>query len=444
VDQMTNSETGSGCDPTFSLTRSPYLNELIKAAAVVFHEPNCPELYLDSLRETLNIMKEVTKGLSDAHGKLKLIQEKTPEILEQNVIVEENLFELWKGLEQFDSIFTTFSREAILECLNRTKFHTENLFDAFDRIRDAEQKFSSYYSPSPYFNELIRITSGVMRGDFPPEPLRDHIESMIRFWNQSFKEFTIYKTQRIDREIQEMLPAIQQAYEHCGEGLFRMMQFYGEGGLEHLSEGIGMVQQSSIVLFESFSFIQNAISTTAAVAPITCYRCGAENKAEARSCTQCMAIFPSYLEQEQRPSIDLKVEDTVKPLGQRMITTNIQSLIEIVAGFDAGQGNMQDLKNILELLWGKVQESKIALQGMPVPQNIENLEEKQQLERSRAMIQDAAVKMETTIQQMSLFFEDGDIKHLHEGLEMALIANDMVVEVQNIGREIWEKYHPPQ
>ncbi len=438
-----NSGTGTEPDQTFNLTRSPYLNELIKAAAVVYYEPECPELYLDSLREKLNIMKNVARGLSDTHGRLKMIQERTPEIIEQNITIEENLYELWKELELFDSLFSTFSRENLSACLSQVKSTTEKLFIAFDRIKEEEHKFSNYYSPSPYFNELIRITSGVMRGDFPPEALKEHIEWMIGFWNHSFKEFTIYKTQRIDKEVQERLPAIQHAYEHCGEGLHRMMQYYEDGDLNHLSEGVGVVQGSSIVLFESFAFIQNALTQMPVDTTVTCYRCGTENKIEAKSCAQCLAIFPSYLELEQRPSIDLKVDDDVKPLNQRMITTNIQSLLEIVAGFNAEHGNMQDLKNILELLWGKVQESKVALEKMPVPQGIENQEEKLSLERSRSMIADAAQKMEATIKEMGAFFEDGDLKHLNRGLEMALIVNDIVVEVQRIGREIWEKYHPP-
>jgi hypothetical protein len=442
LDQTSHHSEAPEGNHIFTLTRSPYLNELIQSASVVYYEPNCPEMYLEPLKERLNVMKELTRRLSDIYQRQKLTQEQLPEILEQEALIETNLQELWKGLEKFDSLFSLFNREIILDALAHTKASTEILFYAFDRLNEQERRFDGYYSPSPYFNELIRITAGVMRGDFPSEALRERLEWMIGFWNHSFKEFTIYKTQKIDSPaVVERLPAIQQAYERCGEGLFQMMRFFEEGNMTFLSEGLDVVRESTIVLHESFQLIQTVLAEPSTVA---CFRCGASNEPAAKSCAFCQAIFPSYSAKDQPPALDLKVEDTIKSGSQRMITTTMQSLIEIVAAFNAERGDKQDLKNILELLWVKVQEGKMVVEKMPVPATMPTQEDRILLERSRSMTKEAALKLEQAIQEMSHFFEDDELMHLREGLEIALTANDMVVEVQTIGRDMWEKYKPAQ
>ena len=412
MDQTFHQNEAPQGDNIFTLTRSPYLNELIQSVCVVYYEPNCPEMYLEPLKEKLNVMKELARRLSEIYQRQRLTQERLPEIIEQQALIETNLLELWKGLEKFDSLSTSFSREAMIDALAHTKASTEMLFYAFDRLNEQERRFDGYYSPSPYFNELIRITAGVMRGDFPPEALRERLEWMIGFWNHSFKEFTICKTQRIENPaVLERLPAIQQAYERCGEGLIQMMRFFEEGNMAYLSEGLDVVRASTIVLHESFNLIQAIIAEPSMV---TCFRCGAANEPSAKSCTFCQAIFPSYSDKDQPHALDLKVDDTIRSGSQRMITTNVQSLIEIVAAFTAERGNRQDLKNILELLWVKVQEGKMVVEKMPVPAAMPSQEDRNLLERSRTMTRDAALKLEEAIKEMSHYFEDDELGHLNQ------------------------------
>lgn len=437
---------GSSCngqgENIFSLTRSPYLNDLIKDAEVIYYEQTCPEIYFEPLKEKLAIMQEVARNLEEVYAKTKATQERTPVIIAQDEIIEQNLALLKQAMMQCESIFSTKDKNTMLEALASMKNATVNLFYAFDNLKEEEQKYDSF-SLSPYFNELIRITNGVIEGRFPAEALTERLTYMTGFWEKTHKEFTIYKTQKTDNQIiADRIPILEEAYRNCGDGLAEMALFYQDGNLEHLSSGIAAVKYSSDILVESYSIIDQVLHADEVK---TCLRCGGANELSARICSHCQAVIPNYTSYESNSKgLDITVEETITAVPERYITTNILKLMEVVDGFRMGEGNPDDLANTLEWLWQKIQEGKEMHQKMQIPPQIEDAETIQKLELSRDYMAEGIQKLENALIEMNVFFEDGEVSHLTEGLEVALAGNDDIVEVQRMGLEIWVKLMPPQ
>lgn len=436
-----SSYNGQG-ENIFSLTRSPYLNDLIKDAELIYYEQTCPEIYFEPLKEKLAIMQEVARSLEEVYAKTKVTQEQTPVIMAQDEIIEQNLEILKQSVTLCESIFSTKDKNKMLEALASMKNATANLFYAFDNLKEEEQKYDSY-SISPYFNELIRITNGVIEGRFPAEALTERLTFMQSFWEQTYKEFNIYKTQKTDSQIiADRIPILDEAYRDCGDGLAEMALFFQDGNLEHLCRGIATVKQSSDILVESYSIIDQALHADEVK---TCLRCGGANELSARVCSHCQAVIPNYTSYESTSKgLDITVEETITAVPERYITTNIMKLMEVVNGFRMGEGNPEDLSNTLEWLWQKLQEGKEMYQKMQIPANIEDDETIQKLELSRDYMAEGIQKLENALIEMNIFFEDGEVNHLTEGLEVALAGNDDIVEVQRMGLEIWVKHMAPQ
>jgi|GEM_PF-953691 len=426
----------------FSLTRSPYLNDVIKDVETIYYEQACPEIYFEPLKEKLAIMQEVARSLEEVYAKTRQTQEMTPTIIAQDEIIEQNLAVLKQAVSQCESIFSTKDKNTMLEALSSMKNATISLFYAFDCLKEEEQRYDTF-SQSPYFNELIRITNGVIEGRFPPESLGERLAFMRAFWERTYKEFTIYKTQRIDSPvIAETIPVLEEAYCNCGAGLAEMALFYEDGDLQHLSTGIATVKYGSDILVDSYAIIDRALHADEVK---SCLRCGGANDLGARVCSHCQAVIPNYTSYESTSKgIDITVEETITAVSERYITTNIMKLMEVVEGFRMGDGNPEDLANTLEWLWNKIQQGKEMHQKMQIPTTIEDQETIQKLELSRDYMADGIQKLENALIEMNIFFEDGEVGHLTEGLELALAGNDDIVEVQRMGLEIWVKHMPPQ
>ncbi len=436
-----SSYNGQG-ENIFSLTRSPYLNDVIKEAESIYYEQACPEAYFELLKEKLATMQEVVKSMEEVYEKTKATQERTEGIIAQDEIIEQNLLLFNQAMMQCERIFSTKDKNIMLEALASMKNATANLFYAFDNLKEEELRYDSF-SQSPYFSELIRITNGVIEGRFSGDALTERLTFMQIFWERTFKEFTIYKTQKVNNQIiADRIPILEEAYRNCGAGLAEMAVFYEDGNLEHLSSGIATVKYASDILVESFSIIDQALHKDEVK---TCFRCGGANELNARICSNCQAVIPNYTSYES-PSkgLDITVEETITAVPERYITTNILKLMEVVNGFKMGEGNPEDLANTLEWLWNKLQQGKEMHQKMQIPPTIDDAETIQKLELSRDCMAAGIQKLENALIEMNVFFEDGEVSHLTEGLEIALSGNDDIVEVQRMGLEIWVKHMPPQ
>jgi hypothetical protein len=426
----------------FSPTDSPCLNELLKATKRFYDEANYPEAHLPEIREKLQAMQQLAKQLTETFSSIRLLQENTPAIKEFDAIIEDNLTLLSLGLLKFEEILSTKDKEQLLDLVELTKRTAYRLFSGFECLRIEEQK-QEIYSPSPYFHELIRIAKGVIRGDFPPQALQERLQWTMGFWERIYRDFTINKTQRLDnQEISLKLPALQEAYKACGEGLRCMASYFNDGDVAHLEEGITVVKSSSDLLIEHFMVIQQALVT-----PTTkpCLHCSAPNVLDAKHCVKCSALMPHYTGvTEQKTTLDLRMGESVMPLNNRPIAMHILKLIELVELFKSESGDPQELKAYLEWLWGKIQEGKVELEKMNVPPGVTDEEDRSLLLRSREVLAIGIQKMESAIIEMGKFLEDGSPEHLTGGLELALAGNDHIAEVQEIGAQIWKKHRPEE
>jgi hypothetical protein len=331
------------------------------------------------------------------------------------------------------------NKELLVQGLLHTRAATENLFAAFDILREEELKQESY-SKSPLFNELIRIARGVARGAFPPEVLKDMLEMMRANWEKTYKDFSIYKTQQIEKyEVKVAIPVLEDAYEACGNGLQEIALFFEDGNPRHIEEGIALVKQSSEIMVASYELINKAI---ASANMRTCFHCGAESPVSEKFCVNCQAMFPHYDRETAASDIDIRIDNGITSLSQRMITTHIQKLIDVVESFKAGRGDLNDLNNTIEWLWEKVEMGKKFLGQMKIPQGIGDEEDKQLLKRSEELLACGIENLERALAEMKLYPEDGEFTHLSDGLEFALKGNDYVYEVQQMSQQMWEKYNP--
>lgn len=432
-------ESGIEYYSVFGLTRSPYLNELIRVAETFYNEPHHPEIHIAELSEKLNLMKEVSKNLSNTFERIQQLQEDIPTIREQNIIVAENLNKLKEALEKFDDVISTKDKHTLVQYLLQIKSAVLNLFSAFDILRDEEQNLERY-SESPYFNELIRIAKGVMRGAFPPEALKEIIMIIQFYWEKAYKDFNIYKTQKIDiLDVKNKIPELENAYEECGRGLQEINLFFEDGNFEHIEEGIALVKQASDIMIESLNIINKALSLGAMK---TCLRCGAENPINAKCCTQCQAVFPNYTQDVIASEIDFRFDNEITPVSQRMITLHVQKLIDIIESFKRDRGNLEELDATINWLWEKIDNAKKHIDFIKIPDQMGDEEDRNLLKLSHDLLLIGIDNLEKALWEMKLFPEDGDISHLTSGLDLALAGNDNIYEVQKISQQIWEKYNP--
>ncbi|MDQ7823825.1 MAG: hypothetical protein RDV48_13585 [Candidatus Eremiobacteraeota bacterium] len=421
----------------FSLTRSPYLNEVLKAAELLYYEEVCPDVRVNDLKDALEIYKNVVAKLSEVYSNLRPVQEQTEGIVQCNSIIEESFQRLHEGFELCESAFSKKPDiEGLVNGLSLIRLATEELFSAFDSLRDQELSLPSH-SSSPFFHELLRIAHGVARGDFPQEALREQLAFMKDLWERHYREFLVYKGEKFESpEIASRIEELESAYEQCGEGFQQMERYLESGVRDQLEQGIALVKESSDKLLEIQDVVQRAVEEASTK---SCLYCGAKNDLYAKNCEECQAMFHTYTPQEEPSSeVDLRIGEQVTS-NERLIATNIIKLMEVVTSLTQGSGSTEELANTLNWLWDKIQQGKAQLERMKVPDDHPDEEEKELLIRSYEILSGGIQKLEAAISELGQFPEDGNAEHLTSGLDMALAGNDDVSEVQQISQKIWER-----
>lgn len=424
----------------FSLTGSPYLNELIKACEAYYNEPEHNETLIENIKNRLMIFQEISKSLELTFDKIKKTQDKTPIIEEHNAIIEENLLTLQESLRILESFLITKDRETMIAGIFNAKISTENLFYAFETLKTEEENLG-YYSQSPHFNELIRITDGVIRGDFPPEELKERIDWMMAYWEKSYNEFLSSKNAGMaNQQVMERLILIEAAFIKCGNSLKLMDKYFEDNDINNLVSGVNEIKEASDELIEHFEFIQKE-STNITPKKNCCY-CGKANEISAKFCVECDAVIPGFTPSEEKSEINIKIGDNITIDNRRVITSHIQKLIELVTSVIHGNGSLEDLQKFLAWLWQKIQIGKENLSKMKMPDNVGDEEDRTLLEKSQHLMGTGVMKLETAIREIHLYTVDGNLDHLSQGMNIAISGNDDIWEVQSISRQIWEKYHP--
>jgi hypothetical protein len=410
----------------FTFTRSSPLNELIEEAKKLYEDDFDPDFFIDDYREKLLAYKELEEKIREFHSNLKKIQEDLPAITEQNGIIENQLVVLFEGIAVMESYLEYGEKERIIEGLEKVKSSSDAIFSALDRINEAERELPRH-SSSPHVHELIRIAKGVQHKGFPRDALKERLDWMVGYCETVHKDFQILRNTRFESDaIKDRVPEMDEGLEKCRKGLHIMEDYFNDDDPSHLDRGIELLKEGSEKLVEIHEFIQAELKDELHK---TCVKCGQENDMKSRFCSQCSAVLPDSKQQVVSAAAEMS-QETPRDNEERVYTQNMIVLMNAVKDHCAGRSSKESLLKVIEWMEDKIRAGSEAITEMGVPEQFSSDEEMAEHNRIRELLETGSFELETALQMMRRYFDDGDKANLQEGLELALVAGDKLYQVQ--------------
>ena len=169
----------------FELSISPVFNEVIRTAEIVYSAPQ-DSAAKEDLAQALHDMAEFSQFLASSFAeaikvrpKTQLSQQVPGEFAAQLKIVTDVLNRLKNCLTSGE--VATFPEQIALGRQALTQ-----MFDIFERMKKEEESFP-VFSKSPYIQELVRIATGVAKGQYKPDVLKSRVEWLYDRYRE-FKE----------------------------------------------------------------------------------------------------------------------------------------------------------------------------------------------------------------------------------------------------------------
>jgi hypothetical protein len=420
-----NDKTGESL-AVFTLTRSSPLNDLIEESKKLYEDDFDPDFFIDDYREKLQCFKELEEKIREFHSTMKKIQEDLPAIKEQNGVIEKQLEAIFEGIATMESYLEYGEKERIVEGLEKVKAANEGILSAVDRINE-EERVLPRYSSSPHIHELIRVAKGVKEKGFPREALKERLDWMVGYGEAINKDFQIYRNTRFESEaLKERVPEMDEALDTCRKGLHLMEEFFNDDDPAHLDKGIEFLKEGSDRLVAIHAFIQTELKGESHK---VCVKCGQENDIKSRFCSQCSAVLPDAKQQVASAEADMSME-APRDNEDRVYTQNVIVLMNAVKDHCAGKNSKESVLKVIEWMEEKVGAGSEAIAAMGAPEQFSSDEEMTQHNRIRELLEAGTYELDTALQVMKRYFENGDVGNLQEGLEMALVAGDKLYQVQ--------------
>ncbi len=406
-------------DP-FELSRSPYLNDLIRAARMAAEDPAHPELHARDLAERLRIMAEFSEVLAQRFAATMKVRPRTPLTRSAPPRVEKALVELKEALRDLQQWLKDGDASRLPRGCARGRQAVEVLFGVFEEMRLEEESFPTL-SRSPYVQELVRVAVGVAKGEYPSETLKERLDWMRAHYTEFRKDFaTTSGAPRENEEVERLLPMAAQALDRMGAALDEMARYFKDRNRDHLKVGCeALLQAAEVLVSVQHDLLQAALPQGAA-----CPRCGKANSPGSRTCSQCGATLPEIA---GLPNQTMEVRETDPG---RPAFTNMVRLESTVEAYLQGALDRNELRTQVEWFAQKARTGRKAFEAVPTPENLPGEAMRELVAATRDLMDRGTRSVVQGVELLEKHLTSQEREHLDRGMDRIRAGADLILKAQ--------------
>jgi len=427
------------------LTRSPYVNELIKISKDVI----AGHLDKEELREPINKLYDTYDTLLAAFKALMPTQPKT-EVSERRAKILLASFESFRcALDEITLYFRDEDPEHIIRGIKELKEETETIMRLSDEFQKEEEQVPRY-SYSPLINELIRIGKGVADGDFKPEFLKTRFEMVKDVYEETYANVKeISQAEPDSKELAEQTPVIMKGLELFKEGLDDIQNYFDyieiikeeveeaeeeekkekikekeKESVEILKKGLEKIEKASMQIYEVQMALKSDLDKKQ---KRLCFRCGYEVPMHFKFCPECRARLPELLPAESTVEIsDYFAQEQV------MVPANVKKVYNSAWAVAKGKITKKEFENTLDWFENNINENQTKMKELfKTPKNITKEEEKL-FESIKKNVEEGVKGCLAGVEEMRIYLKDNNITHLEIGLGKLMKGGDQLYGVRQI------------
>lgn len=272
----------------FELSLSPYFNTVIRACEAAYYRED-DEVISQELEEALQNMTQFCQVLVGSFNEALSIRPKSELSLQLPNRFEKEMRIIMQSISTIKSFLHDKKIAILPPACQQGSAAIERMFAIFEEMKAEEESFP-IFSKSPYIQELVRIATGVAKGQYKSDTLNEKLQWMRDRYNEFKADFA--EMQNIPKEnedVEKLLPVAESALNKMGVALERMSRFTKTYDKNLLKEGCAELLQSSEVLIA----VQDRLMKVSTAQPAACPKCGAMNPGGARRCRECDAVMPA-------------------------------------------------------------------------------------------------------------------------------------------------------
>ncbi|MCR4784001.1 MAG: hypothetical protein K6A35_05735 [bacterium] len=406
----------------FELSISPVFNEVIRTAENVYSAPQ-DSAAKEDLAQALHDMAEFSQFLASSFAeaikvrpKTQLSQQVPGEFAAQLKIVTDVLNRLKNCLTSGE--VATFPEQIALGRQALTQ-----MFDIFERMKKEEESFP-VFSKSPYIQELVRIATGVAKGQYKPDVLKSRVEWLYDRYREFKEDFaSVREIPKENDDVEKLLPIAEQALQKMGIALDKMKRFQRGYDKKLLKEGCSDLLNASEVLMA----VQEKLIKASTAQPAACPNCGALNPGGAKKCRSCGAQMPTIVGLSTQ-TMEFKEN---APTEQKPTFTYLSRLEGSISSYKRQLISEADLKREIEFFAGKVKDGHE--QFVKMKQEAVNNPEAQtpQGQALYSAMEEGISTLLEGISQLRSFFNTEDEQILDDGYELIQAGAAKLVDAQS-------------
>lgn len=412
-------------DP-FELSISPVFNEVIRAAELVYEAPDDPSAK-EELSQTLRDMAEFTQYLAASFQEAIKVRPKTELSVRapQEFAAELKVItEVLSGLKQN---LANNKIEPFPELINQGRKALAQMFEIFEQMKKEEESFP-VFSKSPYIQEIVRIATGVAKGQYKPEVLKDKV-AWLRDRFLEFKDdfASIKDIPKENDDVEKLLPIAEQALQKMGQALEKMTRFQRSYDKKLLKEGCSELLQSSEVLIA----VQERLIKASTAQPAACPNCGALNPGGTKKCRACNAIMPAIVGLSTQT---MEIKENVPLETKGPAYTYISRLEGSLNSYKRQLLDQKELKREIDFFAQKVSDGLAQFAEMKKKAAAQTESEESNREAILSLYNDMETGLNTLsrgVKKMQSFFDSQDEQILDEGFDVIVAGATLMIDTQN-------------
>lgn len=408
----------------FELSISPVFNEVIRAAEVLDSDTS-DQLSHDELAQALKGMAEFIQFLAASFQQAMQVRPKTELAVRAPKEFEKELKQITGVLSGIKEAAGKNDTSRFPELLENGRLALKNMFAIFEEMKKEEESFP-VFSKSPYIQELVRIATGVAKGQYKPEVLKDKVSWLRDRWLEFKDDFSGMKNiPKENEDVEKLIPIAEQALSRMGNALDLMVRFQKNYDKKLLKDGCSELLQSSEVLIA----VQERIMKASTAQPAACPNCGTLNPGGAKKCRNCSAQLPEIVGLSTQT---MEFKENTENENRGPSYTYLVRLEGAVQSFRRDLIGEEDLKREIDFFAGKVNGGMEQFDQMK-KKSAENKEESEnpQVQECYAAMGTGLEMLSKGARQLQNFFTSKDALDLDKGLELVSEGAGQMIQAQS-------------
>lgn len=412
-------------DP-FELSISPVFNEVIRAAESVYEAPDDPSAK-EELSQTLRDMAEFTQYLAASFQEAIKVRPKTELSIRAPQEFAAELKVITNVLSSLKQNLGDNKTEPFPQLIDQGRKALAQMFEIFEQMKKEEESFP-VFSKSPYIQEIVRIATGVAKGQYKPEVLKDKV-AWLRDRFLEFKDdfASIKDIPKENDEVEKLLPIAEQALQKMGQALDKMTRFQKKYDKNLLKEGCSELLQSSEVLIA----VQERLMKASTAQPVACPNCGAINPGGAKKCRACNGILPTIVGLSTQT---MEIKENLPLENKGPAYTYIARLEGSLNSYKRHLLDEKDLRREIDFFAQKVADGLTQFGQMKKKAATQSEGQEGNYEAILSLYKDMETGLNTLsrgVKKMQSFFDSQDDQVLDEGFDVVVAGATLMIDTQN-------------